>query len=177
MGDSLITIVAIFLAAILMFVFPLMSISERNDDIAQMAAQTATVEFVDNIRQTGRITEENYSSYTQTLASTGNSYDVELELKVLDENPGKKTAQTSGDKIGENIYYSEYTSQILDKINNSNTKTMKLKEGDIISVNVKNTNTTIGQMLKNFFYSITGNDTYAITASHSGVVMANGSEK
>lgn len=177
MGDSLITIVAIFLAAILMFVFPLMSISERNDDIAQMAAQTATVEFVDNIRQTGRITEENYSSYTQTLVATGNSYDVELELKVLDENPGKKTAQTSGDKIGENIYYSEYTSQILDKINNSNTKTMKLKEGDIISVNVKNTNTTIGQMLKNFFYSITGNDTYAITASHSGVVMANGSEK
>lgn len=177
MGDSLITIVAIFLAAILMFVFPLMSISERNDDIAQMVAQTATVEFVDNIRQTGRITEENYSSYTQTLAATGNSYDVELELKVLDENPGKKTAQTSGDKIGENIYYSEYTSQILDKINNSNTKTMKLKEGDIISVNVKNTNTTIGQMLKNFFYSITGNDTYAITASHSGVVMANGSEK
>ena len=63
-----------------------MSISERNDDIAQMAAQTATVEFVDNIRQTGRITEENYSSYTQTLAATGNSYDVELELKVLDEN-------------------------------------------------------------------------------------------
>ena len=29
MGDSLITIIAIFLAAILMFVFPLMSLSER----------------------------------------------------------------------------------------------------------------------------------------------------
>lgn len=177
MGDSLITIVAIFLAAILMFVFPLMSISERNDDIAQMAAQTATVEFVDNIRQTGRISQDQYASYVQTLAATGNSYDVELELKVLDENPAKKTAQTSGDKIGENIYYSEYTSQILDKINGSKTKAIKLKEGDIISVNVKNTNTTIGQMLKNFFYSITGNDTYAISASHSGVVMANGSER
>lgn len=177
MGDTLITIVAIFLAAILMFVFPLMSISERNDDIAQMSAQTATVEFVDNIRQTGKITQSNYDSYVQTLAATGNSYDVELEVKVLDENPGKKTAQTSGDKIGENIYYSEYTSQILDKINNSSTKTMKLKEGDIVSVSVKNTNTTIGQMLKNFFYSISGNETYQIFASHSGVVMANGSEK
>ncbi len=32
MGDTLITVVAIFLAAVLMFVFPLMSISERNDD-------------------------------------------------------------------------------------------------------------------------------------------------
>lgn len=177
MGDTLITIVAIFLAAILMFVFPLMTISERNDDIALMGVQTATVEFVDNIRQTGKITQNNYDNYIQTLAATGNSYDVEIEVKVLDENPGKKTAQTSGDKIGENIYYSEYTSQILDKINNSNTKTMKLKEGDIISVNVKNTNTTIGQMLKNFFYSISGNDTYKIAGSHSGVVMTNGSER
>lgn len=176
MGDTLITIVAIFLAAILMFVFPLMSISERNDDIAQMSAQTATVEFVDNVRQTGRITENNYDAYVQALSATGNSYDVELEVKILDENPGKKTAQTSSDKIGENIYYSEYTSQILEKVHGS-TKSMKLKEGDIISVNVKNTNTTIGQMLKNFFYSISGNDTYQIEASHSGIVMTNGSEK
>lgn len=186
MGDSLITIVAIFLAAILMFVFPLMSISERNDDIAQMAAQTATVEFVDNVRQTGRITQDNYSSYTQKLAATGNSYEVELEVKVLDENPGKKTALSSGDKVGENVYYSEYTSQIMERLEQSdikddnktnNTGKVTLKEGDIVSVNVKNTNTTIGQMLKNFFYSITGNDTYAISASHSGVVMANGNER
>ena len=33
MGDTLITVVAIGLAAILMFVFPLMSVSERNDDV------------------------------------------------------------------------------------------------------------------------------------------------
>ena len=43
MGESLTTIVAIFLAAILMFIFPLMSISERNDDIAQLGVQTATI--------------------------------------------------------------------------------------------------------------------------------------
>lgn len=177
MGDTLITIVAIFLAAVLMFVFPLMSISERNDDISQLGVQTATVEFVDNVRSTGKITEDNYDAYIQKMGATGNSYDVEMEVKVLDENPGKKTAQTTSDKIGENIYYSEYTSQILEKVQSSKAKTMKLKEGDYISVNVKNTNTTIGQMLKNFFYSISGNDTYKIAASHSGVVMTNGSEK
>ena len=37
MGDSLITIIAIFLAAILMFLFPLMSLSERTDDISELA--------------------------------------------------------------------------------------------------------------------------------------------
>ena len=35
MGDSLMTIIAIFLAAILMFVFPLMSMSDRTDDISK----------------------------------------------------------------------------------------------------------------------------------------------
>lgn len=52
MGDSFVTIIAIFLAAILMFVFPLMSISERTDDVSQLSVQTATTEFVDKVRTT-----------------------------------------------------------------------------------------------------------------------------
>ena len=55
MGDSLITIIAIFLAAILMFVFPLMSLSERTDDIAQLAVSTATNEFVDKIKRLNQV--------------------------------------------------------------------------------------------------------------------------
>ena len=53
MGDTTITIIAIFLAAILMFVFPLMAMSDRTDDISQLSVQTATTEFVDNVRTTG----------------------------------------------------------------------------------------------------------------------------
>ena len=60
MGDSLITIIAIFLAAILMFVFPLMSLSERTDDIAQLAVSTATNEFVYKIRKTWKIKLDDY---------------------------------------------------------------------------------------------------------------------
>lgn len=56
MQDTLSTMIAIFLAVILMFIFPLMAIADRNDDIAQLAVQTATTEFVDNIRSTGKIT-------------------------------------------------------------------------------------------------------------------------
>lgn len=178
MGDSLITVVAIFLAAVLMFVFPLMSISERNDDISQLSVQTETVEFVDNIRATGKITQNNYDNFVQKLSATGNSYDIEIEVKVLDENPGKKSAQTATDKIGENVYYSEYTAQILEELQQAKSGKVPgvkmLKEGDMVSVSVKNTNTTIAQMLKNFFYSISGNDTYQIDAQHAGVVMTNG---
>lgn len=174
MGDTLITVIAIFLAATLMFVFPLVSVSDRNDDIAQLTVQTETVEFVDNIRSTGKLTQANYDAYVQKISATGNAYDIEMEIRHLDENPGKKSAQTSPDKIGENVYYSEYTSQINDKLRNNSNKTIALKSGDFVVVSAKNTNTTIAQSLKNFFYSISGNSTYQISASHSGVVMANG---
>ena len=171
MGDSIITIVAIFLAAILMFIFPLMSLSERSDDIAQLSVQTITAEFVDNIRATGKLTLDDYDKFLNTLTATGNSFDVDIQIQKLDENPGVKVTQGQKDKIGENIYYSVYTSQIMDELNANNE--IKLKEGDIVSVTVKNTNKTISQLLRNFFYRVSGNDTYQISAQHGGIVMVN----
>ena len=176
MGDTLITVIAIALAAVLMFVFPLMTMSDRTDDVSQLTVETATTEFVDDIRTTGKLTMYKYSQFVENISATGNSYDVEMELQVLDENPGKKTTQAEATKIGENVYYTMYTSQILDTINPSSgqTKTLALKEGDIFSTSVRNTNTTMSQQLKNFFYSVTGNDTYVIAAEHGGIVTANG---
>ena len=176
MSDTLITIIAILLAAILMFVFPLMSVAERGDDISSLTVQTATTEFVDNSRAIGKITIANYQKLVTTIESTGNTYDIEMEVKVLDENVGKKSAWTSGTVIGENIYYSVYTSQITDVISDPNgTGTYNMSEGDILSVSVKNTNRTMAQTIRNIFYSISGSDTYQIAAQHSGIVTSTGS--
>ena len=112
MGDSLITIVAIFLASVLMFVFPLMSMADRSDDVSTLAVQTATTDFVDKVRTTGKLTLDDYDKYVSTISSTGNSFDVEIELQILDENPGVKTTQTEMTKIGENLYYNKYTNQV-----------------------------------------------------------------
>ena len=174
MGDSFITIIAIFLAAILMFVFPLMSMSERTDDVSQLAVNTATTEFVDTIRTTGKLTLDDYDKYIQTITATGNSFQVDMLVQVLDENPGVKTTQAEMTKIGENLYYNLYTSQIEDTLQSNGRIT--LKEGDLVSVSVKNTNQTISQLLKNFFYQIAGNDTYQIAAQHAGMVTVNGTK-
>lgn len=176
MGDTLITVIAIALAAVLMFVFPLMTMSDRTDDVSQLTVETATTEFVDNVRTTGKLTMDKYSKFVESISATGNSYDVEMEAKILDENPGKKTTQAQSTKIGENVYYSMYTSQILDVLEPTGTQSsvLTLKEGDIFSASVKNTNSTMSQQLKNFFYSVTGNDTYTIAAEHAGIVTANG---
>ena len=175
MGDSLITIVAIFLAAVLMFIFPLMAMSERTDDVSQLAVQTATTDFIDDIRQTGKLTLDDYEKYLQTIASTGNSFDVDVEIQILDENPGVKTTQAEMTKIGENLYYNLYTSQVLEKLEKDGRIT--LKEGDMVSATVRNTNRTIAQKLKNFFYQISGNDKYQIAAQNAGIVSVNGSKK
>ena len=174
MGDSLMTIIAIFLAAILMFVFPLMSMSDRTDDISQLLVETATTEFVDNVRSTGKLTLDDYDKYVQEISSTGNTYDVEMTAQILDENPGIKTTQAEITKIGENVYQNLYATQIEDRLKSNST--LKLKEGDIFSVSVKNTNTTISQSLKNFFYKIAGNDTYQVAAQHAGMVTVNGTK-
>ena len=172
MSDTLITIIAIALAAVLMFIFPLMTISDRTDDVAQLAVEAATTEFVDTARTAGKITRANYDKFLETITSTGNTYNIEMQVQVKDENLGKKTSQVKRDKIGENVYYSIYTSQIEEAINNNGA--YYCKEGDIISANVKNTSQTIAQQFKNFFYTVTGNDAYTIASEHAGVVTANG---
>ena len=176
MSDTFVTVIALFLAAILMFIFPLMSMADRTDDVSQLAVKTATTEFVDDIRETGKITQDKYTKYIETISATGNSYNVDMEVQVLDENPGKKASQVETTKIGENIYYSVYTSQIEEKLSDSvgSKNQYLLKEGDIVKVSAKNTNTTLSQQLKNFFYTVMGNDTYTIAAEHGGVVTATG---
>jgi hypothetical protein len=49
-----------------------------------------------------------------------------------------------------------------------------MKEGDIISVSVKNNNKTLSQTIRGVFYSISGSGTYQISAQSSGLVSANG---
>ena len=172
MGDTFMVVIVIGLTVVLMFVIPLMTMADRTDDVAQLTVSTATSDFVDNIRTTGKITPDNYNKFLQTLTSTGNTYDVEFEVKVLDENPGKKAVQVTRDKIGENYYYGVFDSQVKEKLDANTAYT--LKEGDRVSVKVKNTSLTFSQQLKNFLYTVVGNDTYTLAAQYSGIVTVNG---
>ena len=172
MSDSFIAVIAIGIAAILMFVFPLMTMADRTDDITQLSIETATTEFVDKVRTTGKITETEYAKYKETIGATGNTYDVEIEIQTRDENRGKKSKLLNGDKIGDDNYTGTYTSQIEEIINRDGF--YLLKEGDIILVKAKNTNLTLSQQLKNFAYTVIGKNTYTIAASSEGIVTVTG---
>ncbi len=173
MNDTLVTMVAIFIAATLLFVFPLMTIADRNDDIAAQAVQQKTVEFVDKERNVGTIRQADLQEYKEGIGSLGHTFNTELEVKTLDYNVGKKTTWTTSTVVGENVYYSVYTDTIEQQVNGPAGK-YTLKEGDIFSVNSTNTDTTIAQSLRNVFYSIAGKGTYQIQGTHAGVVQNNG---
>ena len=172
MGDTFVTVIAIALVAVLMFIFPVITMADRVDTASQTDIDTLVSEFVNEIQTTGKLTSEKYSKFIENLTSTGNTYDISLEFKILDENPGKKATQADKDKIGENVYYSVFTSQIEEQLDSSNV--YNLKEGDMVSVTVKNTNLTLAQQMKSFLYSTVGADVYTLQASHSGLVTATG---
>lgn len=172
MQDTLITIIAIFAGAVLMFVFPLMATTSAQEGISQTAVQTLVSDFANTVATKGKITPGDYNAFVQKLQATGNTYEVEIEHQILDENPGKKSVATSADALGENIYYSVFTTDIMDDINQN--KDYLLKKGDYIIVTVKNTNVTMATQVKNFFYKIVGNDTYTIAANASVLVINTG---
>ena len=170
MSDTLITVVSIFLASVLMLVFPLVNLSSKVDNISGTNVEELTSDFVNTVKTTGKITSEEYDAYLNQLGATGNTYDVSMEVKKIGENPGKKTLQSAKDKIGENYYISDYTSQIVSELEDKGV--YKLNQGDIVSVTAKNTNVTLGQKMRNFLYSLVGSNTYKLSTTQSGMVTA-----
>lgn len=179
MQNTTSTIIAVFVAAVLLFIVPLVTLTNRNDNVTQENVKLIVEEFVTEIKNTGKLTRTAYQNLENRLVATGNTYDIEIEIHRLDENPGKKTAQANYTKIGENVYYTEYTTQVLNKIglgtqNPNSDDTMVLKEGDMVYVSVKNANSTAAQTLKSSLFNYSNAGEYAISASSSGMVTVNG---
>lgn len=186
MEDILMSIIGIITASVLLFIFPLMLISDSADDIAQLTSQTAVNNFVDDVIKSGKITAKEYSDLIDMLITTGNSYEVDIELKILDYNTAQKhTINNSLNNGDKNTYYSIYTSQIEDRLRETDvdddgilndTGVLILKEGDGISVTVKNSSATLSQSLRNIYYKATGEDIHIILATASGTIAINGTK-
>ena len=181
MQNSTSTILALVVAGVLIFIVPLITLTGRSDNVVQENVELIVEEFVTEVRNTGKLTRAQYQDLVNELDATGNTYDIEIEIQHLDENPGKKTAQANYTKIGENVYYSEFTTQVLKQIGIEideypvgTSDTIILKEGDYISVDVKNENSTTAQTLKSSFIGFSNAGEYVISARSSGMVTVNG---
>ena len=174
MTDTTMTIIGIFVAVILMVIFPLVEVTGKNDDIAQTVIQIAVADFVNDVATNGKITEGDYNKLIQKIYATGNSYEVIIEAKILDENPERRTVATKGTSteldITESQYYSIYTEEILSEVLSEQGEFL-LKKDDYIKVKIKNTSLTLGTQLKGIFYKFLGKDTYNLGAEASAMVI------
>ncbi len=171
MGDTIVIVVCIILGAVLMFVFPIMHMAGNNDDIAQVAVQSATSEFVSTISSTGKITAEEYDKFVQTIYATGNTYDIAFEVQISDGNSAKKTSTVNPTKTGEQEYYSIYTNEVQNTLEAEGEYV--LKKGDIVIITVTNSAPTLFQTFQSAFYATTS-DSYQIAAQQAAVVGTSG---
>ncbi len=174
MSDTLMVIIGIFLAVLIMFIFPLMEFAGKTDEVGQTVTQVVVSDFVNKVAKQGKITQFDYNELVQKLYATGNSYDIQIEAQILDDNPRRATTTSSRDMVGEYRYYSVYTNEILEKVNSSENGEYLLKKDDYIVVTVKNTNITIGTQLKNLLYNLIGKDTYTVGTASSALVINGG---
>lgn len=169
-GDTLIVAFVIVLFAVMLTVFPLLLTANYMDSASQATLQTQMTNFVNEICDTGKITKEAYDKFEEHINGP-NSYNIEIEVKVLDENPSKQITQGDPTKAGENVYVSYYTSQIIDQLDDkTRSGVVLLKEGDQIHISIANTNKTFAQQLA----SIVNVDISTIIAETTQVCTMNG---
>ena len=178
-GDSFMIIIVIFTAVGIMFIFPIMTIADRTDDMAQQTIQAALEKLVDQSCMSGEITPVAYSEAEATIASTGILGDLEGEIQVLDDNPSKKTVQVQRDKVGENWYYTIYDAQLQEDMFGKDGKqenAKKLKPGDRVTFKFKNTSLSWAEQIGSIVYTALGKNVSTISAEASGMVMSNSSK-
>ncbi len=112
MSDALSKVVAIIICVMLMIIAPVMMNRIRGKQVSEMYAYSSVNEFVQNVRNTGNITEDMYKKTLTMISKTINLYRIEIEHKSL------------------GICY--YTDEILSSLETNGT--YLLKRGDYIRV-------------------------------------------
>ena len=69
MSDTFITVIAVGLTAVLMFVFPVIAMADRVDKVSQIDVETVTSKFINEIKSTGKLTNDGYSEFITNLTS------------------------------------------------------------------------------------------------------------
>lgn len=165
MGDSLSLVFSMIVAILIMFMFPMMDSWERQDDLSYMLAYTATVDFVDGVRNTGVLTKSMLNTFNGKLAATGNSYDIILEHREYKIVPASPTSDESVI-----VYLNHYTKEIDDAIESASGE-YYFNKGDYFYVSVKNTNKTQATVMKEAVYGLPI-DSFKIGVPYGGQIKS-----
>lgn len=180
MKESISIIFAAIIGTFLIVILPLYSILDRQDSMSYNVVLTATTNFVDNVRNNGFIDRDSYNDYIAALASTSNTYKVNLEVykRVLINETDENGKVIEDSYVEEKELYN--TQDILEVLDEENAKDINrqdsniknnvylLNENDEIYVRIRNTNITTGSILYSMLADNT--NTEVINISYGGIV-------
>ena len=78
------TVAALCVAGVLLFGVPLVTLTNRIDNVTQESSRLIVEKFVTEITNTGKLTKSQYQDFIDKLDATGKTYDVEMEIWHID---------------------------------------------------------------------------------------------
>ncbi len=184
MKDNLSIVILMIIFVMLIVFFPLYNYFERQDDMSYNLVLRETTTFVDKVLSNGYISNDTYQEFLDSLANTGNLYDVQLEAhkRVI-------TSDTQNNAKGYKDYIEQYEIDYNDDIlsidptkNNANLTNKQIKGGiytlevgDQFYVKLKNSSTTMAGAIFNAIISTSS--TERIVVNYGGIVKNNSWKK
>lgn len=184
MKDNLSIVILMIIFVMLIVFFPLYNYFERQDDMSYNLVLRETTTFVDKVLSNGYISNDTYQEFLDSLANTGNLYDVQLEAhKRIITSDTQNNAKGYKDYIEQ--YEIDYNDDILsiDPTKNNASLTNKqikggiytLEVGDEFYVKLKNSSTTMAGAIFNSIISTSS--TERIVVNYGGIVKNNSWKK
>lgn len=142
----------------LLYIYPMQSAFEQQDQIAYNMAYQATTNFVDAVRNKGYISPIMYNDFVRELG-TSNLYDIQLEHKAKQYHPIYSDPEDPDSFTGQTdvFYDGKYTKEVMATLfpegmtsDRSESRKYYMRTGDFFSVTVRNTNTTKAALIRDF---------------------------
>ncbi|HHT97960.1 MAG TPA: hypothetical protein GXZ90_08725 [Clostridiales bacterium] len=148
--ESFNNMLAIMIAVILMFIFPLLYFAQKQDMITQIYVSNETTNFVNNIKNKGYLTSDMYQRYIENIGNTNNVYKV--EIKHSRKMVNAEYDEDSGELLEEYyiVYIDYYEDEIIQALSENNI--YYFSQGDYISLKVSNKVPTLASKIMQALY-------------------------
>ncbi|MNP18508.1 hypothetical protein D3C76_1109920 [compost metagenome] len=178
MSNSVAKVFAAIIAIVLLFIWPVSSALNKQDDISEIVVLNSVTHYVDSVRDKGYITPTMYTEFVDQIALTGNIFDIQMVHRHKRYDP-----IYSDDGVfqgGYNVNFEEfYNAQFHEKLFPRNSsepvdspnRIYKFATGDFFDVTVKNTNRTMGTLMNDFLTGSINSPNEKIVIPYGGMVL------
>lgn len=154
-ANGITRIIGIFIAVLLLLVFPIYNQAQNVDDITRTKILAEANELLDNARDLGYITPNMYEDFLRNVSSTGNVYEITLEHlnKVVYPDLTDPLAFVI---VEEGYYNKEILEDVL--FNESlplNQRKYYMNEGDMLTIKIINTSLTTAEVMRGGMVGVT----------------------